>query len=417
MKKFALTVTLLGLWATGAVHAGEFFCDAGNVTCLIDAINKANLNNDENTINLAAGTYTLTSVDNSSTPFGNNDLPQITSPILINGESAETTIIERDSDAPAFGIFAVGDSGTLTLNGLTVRGSLSNFGGILNTGTLTVNDSIIAENRDLGSGFGGGISNRGTMTMAHSIVTNNSAVLAGGGIFNSGITNIVSSSITDNTSEGGGAVNNFTAGATMIVQNSTISNNNADGGGGIANSGTMTVTSTTISDNLAGFFDGGGIANGGTLTITNSTISRNIAGFFASRSPGGGIANNDWIVKLQNTIMASNFADSGNDCFGPITSLGNNIIGDPNNCDINLLASDITGDPGLGDFVDDGMPGRAHFPLNLGSQAIDAGNPEACLQADQLGLLRIGICDIGAVEFRARCWFPSMSGHAAMLIA
>jgi hypothetical protein len=31
---------------------------------------------------------------------------------------------------------------------------------------------------------------------------------------------------------------------------------------------------------------------------------------------------------------------------------------------------------------------------------IDKGNPNACLQTDQLGLLRIGICDIGAVEFR-----------------
>jgi hypothetical protein len=60
----------------------------------------------------------------------------------------------------------------------------------------------------------------------------------------------------------------------------------------------------------------------------------------------------------------------------------------------------LTGDPGLGAFVDDGMPGKGHFPLNFGSQAVDAGNPNACLQADQLGLLRIGICDIGAVEFR-----------------
>jgi hypothetical protein len=49
------------------VHAGEFFCDAGNVTCLIDAINKANLHNDEDTINLAAGTYTLTSIDDVGT--------------------------------------------------------------------------------------------------------------------------------------------------------------------------------------------------------------------------------------------------------------------------------------------------------------------------------------------------------------
>jgi hypothetical protein len=46
---------LLGLWLIKPVHAAEFFCDAGNVTCLIDAINTANLNNEENMIKLAAG--------------------------------------------------------------------------------------------------------------------------------------------------------------------------------------------------------------------------------------------------------------------------------------------------------------------------------------------------------------------------
>ena len=36
----------------------------------------------------------------------------------------------------------------------------------------------------------------------------------------------------------------------------------------------------------------------------------------------------------------------------------------------------LTGDPGLGAFVDDGMPERGHFPLNPGSQAIDVGNSD-----------------------------------------
>ena len=35
-----------------------------------------------------------------------------------------------------------------------------------------------------------------------------------------------------------------------------------------------------------------------------------------------------------------------------------------------------------------------------GAQSLDRGNPNACLQTDQLGNLRAGICDIGAVEFR-----------------
>jgi hypothetical protein len=104
-------------------------------------------------------------------------------------------------------------------------------------------------------------------------------------------------------------------------------------------------------------------------------------------------------AKLQNTILALN---SGTDCSGgPITSLGNNIIGD-NSCDISLLSTDLTGDPGLGDFVDDGTPGRGHFPLNPGSQAVDAGNSGACPATDQLGLPRVGECDIGAIEFQGQ---------------
>ena len=46
------------------------------------------------------------------------------------------------------------------------------------------------------------------------------------------------------------------------------------------------------------------------------------------------------------------------------------------------------------------MPGRAYYPVLAGSAVIDKGNPNACLQTDQLGNLRAGICDIGAVEFR-----------------
>jgi hypothetical protein len=93
----------------------------------------------------------------------------------------------------------------------------------------------------------------------------------------------------------------------------------------------------------------------------------------------------------------------GQDCFGIITSLGNNLVGDPSGCDINLQPSDLTGDPGLGSLVEigeDDSPGKAFYPVLAGSAVIDRGNPNACLQTDQLGLLRVDVCDIGAVEFR-----------------
>jgi hypothetical protein len=112
-------------------------------------------------------------------------------------------------------------------------------------------------------------------------------------------------------------------------------------------------------------------------------------------------------VLLQNTIVTGHnrtpppFARGG-DCIGPVTTLGNNLIGDPTGCTITLLPSDLTGDPGFGPFTDNGRPGNGHFPLLPTSQAIDAGNDALCPRKDQLGRRRVGPCDIGAIEFRER---------------
>ena len=101
-------------------------------------------------------------------------------------------------------------------------------------------------------------------------------------------------------------------------------------------------------------------------------------------------------------LLPAALLEAGPDCFGTITSLGNNLIGDISDCDINLQPSDLTGDPGLGPLVGGGeedAPGGAHFPVLAGSAVIGKGNPSACLPNDQVGHLRDGTCDIGAVEF------------------
>ena len=85
-------------------------------------------------------------------------------------------------------------------------------------------------------------------------------------------------------------------------------------------------------------------------------------------------------------------------CSSTVTSLGWNLIADPTHCPIALQPTDLTGDPGLDTFTDDGTPGNGHFPLLPSSQAIDAGNSPACPRTDQLGQRRIGRCDIGAVR-------------------
>jgi hypothetical protein len=79
-------------------QAADLMCGAGDVACLINAINTANANGEANTITLEAGTYTLTAVDN--TIDGPNGLPSVTSTLTIQGAGVDTTVIERASSAP-----------------------------------------------------------------------------------------------------------------------------------------------------------------------------------------------------------------------------------------------------------------------------------------------------------------------------
>ena len=101
---------------------------------------------------------------------------------------------------------------------------------------------------------------------------------------------------------------------------------------------------------------------------------------------------------LQNTILIHTAQEPFvQDCQGPVTSLGNNLISDTSGCNIVLQPTDLTGDAGLGAFLDNGTPGNGHFPLLPTSPAIDAANNSVCPKKDQIGQPRKR--DIGAIEF------------------
>ena len=126
----------------------------------------------------------------------------------------------------------------------------------------------------------------------------------GGGIYNSGTATISASTISGNTSDnGGGGIYNWGT-ATITITASTISGNTADGGGGgITNYGTATISASTISGNTANMGNGGGISNYGTATLTASTISGNTA------DSGGGISNRG-PLSVTNSTLAGNSATS-----------------------------------------------------------------------------------------------------------
>ena len=378
-----VVAALLGLLGLARpAHAAEFSCAAGDVACLINSINAANVNGAANTITLAAGTYTLTAVDNTSD--GPTGLPSITGSLTITGAGADTTIIERAAGAPLFRLLHVAPTGILALDGLTLHGG--NLAGLPDGG--------------------GGIRNRGTLTLTHSILRAHAAS-RGGGIFNSAILRITNSTLHGNvaSSYGGGGISSTVFGtpASLQITNSSLTGNIASGsgGGGIDSIGSSPViTNSTLSGNMAGSVGGGISIDYDKMTLTSSTVSGNIAtrggGVFGSPGPGPGF------VILQNTLLAYNWVPptgAGPDCISPVFSEGHNLIGDPTGCSNGLKETDLTGDPGLGDFTDDGTPGQGYLPLLPTSRAIDAADPAACPATDQLGQLRVTPCDIGAIEF------------------
>ena len=108
----------------------------------------------------------------------------------------------------------------------------------------------------------------------------------------------------------------------LTVTNSTFSDNHSDTGGAIFNyeGGSLTVTNSTFSSNSATGSGGGAICNyGNSLTVTGSIFSGNSAG------SGGGILNFTGAINITSSIFSDNSAASTG---GSITNLGTLTITD-----------------------------------------------------------------------------------------
>ena len=165
----------------------------------------------------------------------------------------------------------------------------------------------------------------------------------------------------------------------MIVSNSTLVSNSASGRSYLFPIGA-----------------GGGIYNSGTQTISNTTVSGN------SAIGGGGIYG---AANIQNSIVANN---SRGNCSGTMTSKGYNLSSD-GTCSLSGPGDMQNTDPLLGPLQNNGGPTQT-MALLPGSPAIDAGNSSGCrnsngnlLKTDQRGQPRpdkedTGGCDMGAYE-------------------
>lgn len=310
------------------------------------------------------GTITLTSGE----LLLNKDLTIIgpgTSALAISGNNASR-------------VFRVGDGVTVSIYGMTIR------------------DGNAATTTD-----GGGILNTGTLTLNNVIVTANAATDDGGGIYNGtgGILTLTDVTISGNmaTEDGGGV---YVYDGTVTMTGVTVNGNTAGRfGGGIFNGKTITLTNVTISGNTASS-KGGGFHNVVTATLTNVTISDNSGdGFFQDGYPSTN-------ATFKNTIIANNTAAN---CYliKALTSQGYNLSSD-NSCAGSFTApGDLNNtNPLLGALADNGGATQTHA-LQSGSPAIDAGTNTGCPSADQRGVTRpldgngdgSATCDIGAFEY------------------
>ncbi len=399
--------------------------------------------------------FTVTGTINLGSP-----LPDLASDVQIQGPGATALNVRRSTGAD-YRVLTVAAGVTVEVTGLTIaNGQVKNDvgGGILNRGTLALDDVRVIDNSATNAGYykeikGGGIYNEGTLTISNSSIalnysTNDSYIVSGtwtfaygGGVYNAGTLTISDSALYQNRAiskgeslgdaYGGGVYN--AAGSVTVVR-STLASNLADAfgwsqgglglGGAIGGNGELSIADSTISKNGAsggaagdtGAGYGGALSHGGQTFITNSTITQNSAGGDCWCTPFGGISISGTTTITHSTIFGN--SQGGIDVHGSLTlrnSIVQSVSGAITSSGYNLIRNSSGGsgyvpsdildvDPLLGPLVDNGGP-TLTLALLSGSPAIDSGTNQMAPEWDQRGpgFPRIvnGTIDIGAFEVQA----------------
>jgi trimeric autotransporter adhesin len=338
-----------------------------NADCsLREAISAANAAGGANTVNVPAGTYTLTIANMGSANEDSNargDLDINSNLTLVGAGSASTIIQAGTSNANGIDkVIAVNPFCTTTFNasisGVTIRfgrntqpSTAPDFsytgGGIdicgVGAQTFTMTNVVVDQNTNT-NGYGGGVNmdsvpgTNGTFSIINSTISGNrttstaSTLKNGGGINLFGDAhnvNITNSTISGNTSaaEGGGVFVRHTNGGAITISGTTISGNTAASrGGGISNNNLLASSLTVnndsaivnnVSQGTAASTEsrGGGISivagvATNTTTLTEVTISGNSANTGTFQG-GGGVAAIAGTVNASFNRIAGNFAGTG----------------------------------------------------------------------------------------------------------
>jgi len=402
----------------------ETVVDSQVVCTLRAAVQEANVLAGTDVINLQANTtYLLTRVGiEFASLSGSID---ILDSVQIVGAGPDSTIIDGNGDVTGDRVFFVaacigGDqfctqgNVSATLSGISIRhGKTTGDGGGIDAPIvdfapfLTLTNCRVEDNTS--GGHGGGI-NSGSLSLTDTVVRRNSAVHGGGASASSN--EITDSTFSDNTASGnGGAL----LGGPGRISGSTFNGNHAASGGALyTTSGVPNVPRVRNSTFALNRSDAGGggirIASGG-ANLYNVTIAGNSANVDRTGSDGAGsglLVSAGATVNVSNSIIANNYSYTDslfliqNDCAGTFHSNGFNIVTHAS-CTITGTFSNASVSFGL--LQDNGGPTQT-LALLPGNAAIDGGDPTGCaddqgpLTVDQRGLPRPAgaACDLGAYE-------------------
>ncbi|HXQ33287.1 MAG TPA: CSLREA domain-containing protein, partial [Anaerolineales bacterium] len=283
----------------------------------------------------AASTISVTTTDDEFTGAGNKcSLREAIALANSNASNANDCSRIGGIDADDIILLESGSTYTLTIAGVggTSVGDLDvgDSGGA--SGNLTIETTGVApatiDGNDLDRVLDVDAIGNPSLTLNNIIVTNGNttglATTTGGGISfaGTGTLTLTNSTVSNNVSAnaagcGGGIYNN--SAATVVITDSTISGNTcatagSDGAGIFkGNGGSLTITGSTISGNSTAE-NGGGVHIGAgvstiTVNITNSTLANNTAG---NRGGGLQVGGSTAVVTVDFTTISDNIANANN---------------------------------------------------------------------------------------------------------
>jgi hypothetical protein len=289
--------------------------------------------------------------------------------------------------------------GTLALDSCAILdNSASSGAGVYNDtdSTLLITSCVIEGNVSTGTFGGAGIVNKGSLYLEDTTIRDNHADAAG--------------------ANGGGLLNDNNASDEVEIMRSTFSGNSAEQLGSAIHDqgdGEVFIVNSTVTENTINAAYGTGFGTivaglTGPFQIHFSTISGN---FVNGSGVSGGIVALGPVVISNSIVSHNDIADCSIEGSGSITSEGNNIESGTD-CGFTSSGDMQNTDPML-DVLADNNGLTWTMALLPGSPAIDAAGDQACADptvdgTDQRGIPRpIGSsCDIGAFEAYRQLFLP-----------